>query len=77
MLVAFAAPRAGQGEDPLRASTCSHADSIPEAHSCETEAGQVVSVIKAELEGGQRITASITKRASDDLGLTVGGPVTP
>ena len=40
------------------------------------ELGQVMAVIKVELEGGQTITASITKEASEDLGLTVGGPVT-
>jgi molybdate transport system regulatory protein len=33
-------------------------------------------VVKIELDGGQQVTASITKDAADDLGLTVGTPVT-
>jgi molybdopterin-binding protein len=40
------------------------------------EIGSVMSVVKVDLDGGQQVTASITKDAVEDLGLTVGTPVT-
>jgi molybdopterin-binding protein len=40
------------------------------------EVGTVMSVVRVELDGGQEVTASVTKQAVDDLGLTVGSPVT-
>jgi molybdopterin-binding protein len=41
------------------------------------EAGSVMAIVKVTLDGGsQVVTASITKDAVDDLGLTVGQPVT-
>ena len=36
----------------------------------------VMTVVKVDLDGGQQVTASITKDAADDLGLQVGTPVT-
>jgi molybdate transport system regulatory protein len=38
--------------------------------------GSVMTVVKVDLDGGQQVTASITKDAADDLGLQVGTPVT-
>ncbi len=38
--------------------------------------GSVMSIVKVDLDGGQQITASITKDAVEDLGLTVGAKVT-
>jgi molybdopterin-binding protein len=38
--------------------------------------GSVMAVVKVDLTGGQQVTASITKDAVEDLGLTVGQPVT-
>jgi molybdopterin-binding protein len=40
------------------------------------ENGVVTSIVHVDLDGGQQITASITKEAVDDLGLAVGNPVT-
>lgn len=40
------------------------------------ENGSVMSVVKLDLDGGQQVTASITKDAVEDLGLAVGTPVT-
>jgi molybdopterin-binding protein len=40
------------------------------------EVGAVTTVVKVDLDGGQQITASITKDAADDLGLAVGDRVT-
>jgi molybdopterin-binding protein len=40
------------------------------------EVGAVMTVVKVDLDGGQQITASITKDAAEDLGLTVGARVT-
>ncbi|WP_375498884.1 molybdopterin-binding protein [uncultured Jatrophihabitans sp.] len=40
------------------------------------EDGSVMSIVKVDLDGGQQITASITRDAVADLGLTVGAPVT-
>lgn len=42
----------------------------------EIEVGAVMTVVKVDLDGGQQITASITKDAADDLGLAVGTRVT-
>ncbi|MDP9117605.1 MAG: TOBE domain-containing protein [Actinomycetota bacterium] len=39
------------------------------------EVGAVMTIVKIDLPGGQQITASVTKDAVDDLGLTVGGAV--
>jgi molybdopterin-binding protein len=38
--------------------------------------GSVMTVVKIALDGGQEVTSSITKDAAEDLGLTVGMPVT-
>lgn len=38
--------------------------------------GSVMSIVKVDLDGGQQITASITRDAVADLGLAVGAPVT-
>jgi molybdopterin-binding protein len=38
--------------------------------------GSVMTVVVVELDGGQQVTASITKDAAEDLGLKVGLPVT-
>jgi molybdopterin-binding protein len=38
--------------------------------------GTVMTVVTVELDGGQVVTASITKDAAEDLGLEVGKPVT-
>lgn len=40
------------------------------------EVGAVMAVVKVDLAGGQQITSSVTKEAVDELGLTVGSPVT-
>jgi molybdopterin-binding protein len=40
------------------------------------EVGAVMTVVKVDLDGGQQITASITKDPAEDLGLTVGARVT-
>jgi molybdopterin-binding protein len=40
------------------------------------DVGAVMTVVKVDLDGGQRITASITKDAAEDLGLAVGARVT-
>lgn len=37
--------------------------------------GNVMDVVKIELDGGQTITASITKEAVEDLGLAPGSKV--
>lgn len=42
----------------------------------DIDTGGVMSVVKVELDGGQTVTASITKDAVSDLGLAVGAPVT-
>jgi molybdate transport system regulatory protein len=42
----------------------------------EIEVGSVMAVVKLDLDGGQRVTASVTKDAVEDLGLVVGTPVT-
>ncbi|HEY3748004.1 MAG TPA: TOBE domain-containing protein [Pseudonocardiaceae bacterium] len=38
--------------------------------------GAVMTIVKVRLDGGQEVTASITKQAVDDLELKVGAPVT-
>lgn len=38
--------------------------------------GSVMSIAKIDLDGGQQVTASITKDAVEELGLAVGSPVT-
>jgi molybdopterin-binding protein len=38
--------------------------------------GSVMTVVKIDLDGGQQVTASITKDAAEDLELKVGMPVT-
>lgn len=39
--------------------------------------GSVMATVKVKLDGGEQIvTASITKDAAEDLGLTVGQPAT-
>lgn len=40
------------------------------------EPGAVMSIVKVTLAGGQEITASVTKESVEDLGLSVGSPVT-
>jgi molybdopterin-binding protein len=40
------------------------------------EVGAVMTVVKVDLDGGQQVTASITKDAAEELGLAVGTPVT-
>lgn len=40
------------------------------------DAGSVITVVKVELDGGQTLTASITKDAVEDLGLAEGMAVT-
>ena len=38
--------------------------------------GEAMAVVKVTLDGGQTITASITKEAAEDLGLATGTSVT-
>ncbi|HEX5406742.1 MAG TPA: TOBE domain-containing protein [Pseudonocardiaceae bacterium] len=40
------------------------------------DTGAVMTIVKVRLDGGQEVTASVTKQSVDDLGLTVGAPVT-
>lgn len=40
------------------------------------EVGAVMTIVKIDLDGGQQVTASVTKDAVDELGLAVGTPVT-
>jgi molybdate transport system regulatory protein len=40
------------------------------------EPGAVMTIVKVALDGGQEVTASVTKESVEDLGLTVGSPVT-
>jgi molybdate transport system regulatory protein len=39
------------------------------------EVGAVMTIVKVQLDGGQQITASITKDAVEDLGISVGSQV--
>lgn len=38
--------------------------------------GNVMTIVKVALDGGQTITSSITKEAAEELGLKVGSRVT-
>jgi molybdopterin-binding protein len=40
------------------------------------DVGTVMTVVRVDLDGGQRVVSSITKDAAEDLGLEVGKPVT-
>ena len=40
------------------------------------DVGAVMTIVKVDLDGGQQLTASITKDAAEDLGLAVGDRVT-
>jgi molybdate transport system regulatory protein len=42
----------------------------------EIEQGAVMTIVKVTLDGGQEVTASVTKESVRDLGLAVGAPVT-
>ena len=43
----------------------------------EVHLGAVMATVKVRLDGGEQVvTASITKDAAEDLGLTVGRPAT-
>ena len=42
----------------------------------EIEPGSVMTVVKVQLDGGQEVTASVTKESVQELGLAVGSPVT-
>jgi molybdopterin-binding protein len=42
----------------------------------EVNPGAVTTTVKVELQGGARMTSSITKEASDELGLKPGSAVT-
>ena len=42
----------------------------------EITLGEVMAVVKVDLDGGQQITASITRDAVEDIGLEIGGPTT-
>jgi molybdate transport system regulatory protein len=39
------------------------------------DVGAVMTIVRVDIGGGQRITSSITKDAAEDLGLTVGAQV--
>jgi molybdopterin-binding protein len=40
------------------------------------DVGSVMTIVKVDLDGGQRVTASVTRDAVEELGLVVGSPVT-
>ena len=42
----------------------------------EVEVGSVMTIVKVDLDGGQRVTASVTRDAVDELEITVGTKVT-
>lgn len=42
----------------------------------DIDEGAVMTVVKVELDGGQAVTASVTKESVQELGLTKGKPVT-
>ena len=42
----------------------------------DIEPGAVMTIVKIRLEGGQEVTASVTKESVQELDLTVGAPVT-
>ena len=39
------------------------------------EPGSVMTIVKVALDGGQEVTASVTKESVEDLGLAIGSPV--
>ncbi len=39
------------------------------------EVGSVMTIVKVDLDGGQQMTASVTRDGIEDLGLKVGSPV--
>jgi molybdopterin-binding protein len=40
------------------------------------EVGSVMTIVKIDLDGGQEVTASVTREGAEELGLKVGAPVT-
>jgi molybdate transport system regulatory protein len=40
------------------------------------DVGAVMAIVTVDLDGGQQVTASVTKQAVEELGLAVGTPVT-
>ncbi len=40
------------------------------------EVGAVMAIVKVDLDGGQQITASVTKESVEELGVQVGSQVT-
>lgn len=42
----------------------------------EIEPGSVMTIVKVQLDGGQEVTASVTKESVQELGLSVGSTVT-
>jgi molybdopterin-binding protein len=40
------------------------------------EPGTVMAIVTVDLDGGQQVTASITKRSVEELGLVIGAAVT-
>jgi molybdopterin-binding protein len=40
------------------------------------EVGSVMTIVRVSLDGGQEVTASVTKDSVDELGLSIGSPVT-
>jgi len=40
------------------------------------ELGAVMALVTLALDGGQQVTAAVTRAAVEDLGLTVGAPAT-
>ncbi|HEX5113780.1 MAG TPA: TOBE domain-containing protein [Pseudonocardiaceae bacterium] len=41
----------------------------------EIEPGAVMTIVKIQLDGGQEVTASVTRESVTDLDLKVGSPV--
>ncbi len=39
------------------------------------EVGSVMTIVKVDLDGGQQMTASVTRDGAEELGLKVGSPV--
>ena len=39
------------------------------------EVGSVMTIVKVDLDGGQQMTASVTRDGVEELGLKVGSPV--
>lgn len=40
------------------------------------ELGAVMAMVTLELDGGQQVTAAVTRASVEELGLTVGAPAT-